>query len=105
MLFYNGGNITSEMQTFETSYTTDEMAFTTFNTLGFEDAVLCGILILAFLGVLGIGLYFANPAFQILAMLIGIGLGIFLIKVNILLGIVFILCNIGGTIIMTIGKQ
>lgn len=102
MIFYNGGNVTSGLQFFKTTYTTDKDAITKFNTLNFNDWLLLSVLIFAYLGILAIGLYFQNPAFQTLAMIIGIGCGIFLIRVNILLGIIIIVFNIFAAVLLSL---
>jgi len=105
VVFYTGGNITSQTQSFRAVFTTDAQAFTDFHPLTFDESIFCIVLFIGYLGILTIGLIFSNPAFQVLSLIIGIGLGVFLLRVNMLLGIVFILANLIGSFITVLGKR
>jgi hypothetical protein len=88
--------VQSDISTLTNLYTSDMSAWSEFKPISIGIGITIGILLLAFLGLLFIGFYFKNPAFQIVAEVIGIGVGVFLISINPLLGITFILGNVIG---------
>jgi hypothetical protein len=103
-VFYIGGNITSDTQSFSTSFTSDTDAWTQINSLSSSEVMMAFILFFAYIGILFIGLYFKNPAFSILGFIMGFLFGIFMLKVNMLFGIAFMLSNLVAMLISFFNK-
>jgi hypothetical protein len=63
--------------------------FTTINSLSQSDSIFAFVIFITFLGLVIIGLYFSNPAFAIMGYMAGIWFGIFMLRVNYLFGVIF----------------
>ena len=92
--------VQSQTESFSNLYTDDVQAWTKFNSIDTGKGITIGILLVAFLGLLTIGLYFRNPAFQIVAEVVGIAVGVILCSINPFLGIIFIIGNVVGIVLV-----
>lgn len=91
---YNGLCAESDNVYFTNSYTLFEDAFTTINELTQSESIFLGVLFFAYISIIIIGCFFRNPAFITLGYVIGILIGLFLIRVNLILGLAFIITNL-----------
>jgi hypothetical protein len=104
MVFYSGGNITSNTESFSTSFTSDTEAWTQLNLLTSSGIMFAFVLFFAYIGILCIGLYFKNPAFAVLGYIMGFLFGIFMMQVNVLFGILFMVSNVVAMLISFFNK-